>query len=114
MSNNRIIKFRAWDIKWKKFRDGNQCFAIGRLGESAIKADFILMQSTGLKDKFGKEIYEGDLLLDEMNQEIHKIIFDEYEARFEAIFGSGLKRHIPDVKIMKIIGNIYENPELLK
>jgi len=78
--------------------------------------DFILMQFTGLKDKNGNEIYEGDLLeevgCDDIfevkwtNEYTHDSIFTGYD--FSNKDGEGV------VKGVEIIGNIYENKDLLE
>lgn len=113
-------------------------------GEWIVNNDIHLMQSTGLKDKNGKEIFEGDILKfnDEWNEYCHEGYVDgsvegvnyvevvKGEACFE--FGktrypeSSLFIHMEDEHLsfaelikdkdfeFKIIGNIYENPELLE
>ena len=116
---NRIIKFRCWDkelskiypvktIYWK-----DEDFEVVLYDEThRIKEDIEIMQYTGLKDKNGKEIYEGDIL----KSVDGKISVIEYEAPHFIV------RHKPEngsdfiaVKnYFEIIGNIYENPELLK
>ena len=79
--------------------------------------DLVLMQSTGLKDKNGKLIYEGDILL-EKNGKHHVVNWNNNHATFfiEQIEKTGrfdtwhLARHDLDYEV---IGNIYENKELL-
>lgn len=123
----REIKFRAWDKKEKKmiypnqderdlvysFNDGNLWFI--SKGDWQDVVDIIFMQYTGLKDRNGEEIYEGDIIktkgnpkdkFDEQGTSIDKVIWDENELCW---FAHGLLH-----KSCKVIGNIYENPELIK
>ena len=94
--------------------------------------ELIIMQFTGLKDKNGKEIYEGDILGiwdDRTIKKIWKIIvrFGEVDFHRDAytncigFFGTELNSSMPQglkhclsYKRCEIIGNIYSNPELLK
>lgn len=78
-------------------------------------------QFTGLKDKNGKEIYEGDILklIDEDESEITAYVtFVDYVAKFvlkEQIGQIGyLKMEIWGEENMEVIGNIFENKELLE
>jgi uncharacterized phage protein (TIGR01671 family) len=71
-------------------------------------------QLTGLKDKNGKEIYENDIVQEHKN--IGKIIFDEGKMRIDwgtniGFYSDSLWHHRQG---LKVIGNIHENPELLK
>ena len=76
--------------------------------------DFNLMQYTGLRDKNDSEIYDGDIVIH--YSRIHKIIFNVEEARF-VLRVDQFELEIPftnnNSKRMEIVGNIYENPELL-
>src|SRR5690606_11227640 len=80
---------------------------------------YVLMQYTGLKDKNGREIYEGDIVLYDRN--IHK---DIDTAKFKVVWAKDRyvlqeikhKYYIDDVtwELVEVIGNIYENPELME
>lgn len=71
--------------------------------------DYIIMQWTGLKDKNGKEIYEGDVLKDSYST--FKVFFSYGSFRFEKLQIDDFAE--PSLKRLEIIGNIYEHPELL-
>lgn len=115
---NREIKFRAWDLDKKQM---NFCIFIG-IGKifnmtksfkpkEEIK-NSVLMQYTGLKDKNGKEIYEGDIVKTETVEGIGRIIYRDDFASFVVDFESGCWDSME--VIMEIIGNIYENSGLLE
>ena len=78
--------------------------------------DIELMQYTGLKDKNNKEIYEGDILSNGNDEKLYKIIFEN--GSFRAEFKGDFEEHSFDLidvvaQGCEIVGNIYENPELL-
>ena len=112
----REIKFRAWDKEDKKM-SSNWCALniLKAIDEGRNKDIKVLMQYTGLKDKNGKEIYEGDILKGDWS------IVDDIEVG-EVEFYGGVFRFKPAgqplsygyyLKECEIIGNIYENKELL-
>ncbi len=131
---SREIKFRAWrtDEKYMVTSDTGvltalrNCYGNKGLAEQARFSNidnqpnpdrFILMQYTGLKDKNGKEIYEGDVLHCDGYWDLYTV-WDEENARFAFLCtdwvvtqGHPIQPHISSYYI---IGNIYENPELLK
>ena len=132
-----IPKFRAWHKTWqemgkvKRIRfdddDGNMTkvlFMGKKFGANENIDEIELMQSTGLKDKNGKEIFEGDIItngIDIVDVRNHKTLgFYIMVNGREVFFGHGtsIKEFEGDIEgfteITEIIGNIYENPELLE
>jgi uncharacterized phage protein (TIGR01671 family) len=129
---NREIKFRSWDgirmsHNYIMFNTSTGCLEVPTQGsfESTIKNPIQLMQYTGLKDIKGKEIYEGDVLRVGANLTCEILYIgannndygDEINCAFHAIVYEH-NRVIPIDGYFKdncqVIGNIYENPELLK
>lgn len=129
----REIKFRAWD-RHKKCFIPNDVWALVQTdfnafgimlkdwenykeGEYFYENSQELQQFTGLLDKNGREIYEGDVI--KTHDEIVKVYFNEAMACFDIEYDGGDTE--PLVEPMgewvernnEIIGNIHENPELL-
>ncbi len=80
----------------------------------------IVMQSTGLKDKNGKEIYEGDILkpvggsFKESNRSVEFVDGSFCYSLAEGRRGPGFSQlGQPQAKLFEVIGNIWENPDLL-
>ena len=129
--NDRIHKYRIWDKSYGYYiKDSSNCIAemtmlniahyLCRNKISNID-NLIFQQFTGLLDKNGKEIYEGDIIKSS-NQKWEVVYFCgayylknkkdsaqlshfEYDAEYCDTFR---------LKELKIIGNIFENPDLLK
>lgn len=123
----REIKFRAWDKKNKTMvrgeslvsenvfispANGNLVFSYN--AELYLMDNFELMQYIGLKDKNGKEIYEGDLLRDNRIDvdDIYQVCWNSYSACFMIELEDEYLHQILDY--VEVVGNIYENPELLE
>jgi len=122
----REIKFRAWDTETSEMRDWDDLYHLSFRCMSK-DYDFELMQYTGLKDKNGKEIYEGDILqfidmfdIPEHNKIIAPVVWHEPTLRLipqdteENTRGGHYIHHWDSVSDIEVIGNIYENQELLR
>lgn len=109
----RDIKFRAWvnhRMGWTFNPMDSEFLSSG----GTFPEETIFMQYTGLKDKNGKEIYEGDV--SKYFNRSGRIIYDNKRAAFclftkeDDVYVQLLNTVVVDVEI---IGNIYENPELI-
>lgn len=121
----RTIKFRAKDIETGNWRYGDLVTYCGAtesqicdwntdLGLYDIEADTI-GQFIGMLDKNGKQIYEGDIC--RCDDKIFKVIWYEEWARFAVVDSNGiLWYNIQNDQTCgwEIIGNIHDNPELIK
>ena len=130
----REIKFRVFDKDYKKMhivgKDGHDSLTCwdGKIqyynlqnGEgSGEHGSYILMQYTGLTDKNGKEIYEGDYFQDDIN--IWEVGYQDscFVAKCLNVgFGVECLDEFMDFEThqycdVEVIGNIYENPHLLE
>lgn len=152
-----LLRFRAWNKATKEMYEVDDIMSID-FGESKISVktlffertnyydfnDIVLMQSTGLRDKNGKEIFEGDVLkfndswddccyegyVDgeiegvnyvEIQSESTGFIFCKTKYPDSSLFYYANEEHLTFQEILtdsdfefEVIGNIYENPELLE
>jgi len=118
----REIKFRGrnrtteeWVYGYYVERDGVWYGMIYDKNGLGIKVDKeTVEQYTGLKDKNGKEIYEGDIVKFEDTKHIGIVCLKDGEFLVEELPKRNAVRLLWCEKHAEIIGNIYENPELLK
>ena len=133
-----LMRFRVWHKEDEVMLSNHLGFMITDTGQLLIESmlgdeetmekveleNYIVMQYTGLKDKEGVEIYEGDILEVEKNEDgtykgtiNGKTFFDRFQGYSSKIKVEGMH----DINTLRywnnrvrIIGNIYENPELLE
>ena len=103
----REIKFRSWDKKNQKWFSND---VLNCLPSDVFFASEFLQQFTGLTDRNGKEIYEGDLLKYSVNNRIIKVIY--LNGGFKCQGGYDLFFYVEND--VEIVGNIFQNPELIK
>lgn len=130
-----VPKFRAWDKAINEMIPWRMLLNVYNLRNVFIRPEtcgLVLMQSTGLKDKNGVEIFDGDLVkkfsninkfTDDFAEDIEPIYVITSIVRDGACFKTtfkGVPSFVLDqnsmsmVEHMEVVGNIYENPELLE
>jgi uncharacterized phage protein (TIGR01671 family) len=123
------IKFKVWDNQskhWVYFHNDDDLTEPVLLTENNFviepynnyhKADYVYCMFTGLQDKNGKDIYEGDVIKIELNNNAKYQVI--WRNEFADFFLSNIKSSIgtyfhSDGDCLEIIGNIHENPEILE
>lgn len=124
--NQREIKFKAWNIAKKRWEgvydlvNGDTSYFGDCVAGNTHKDEFHLMQFTGLRDKNGVEIYEGDIVkIIEINgngefepERIEEVEYNEYDATFQVgTWSLNANKYIDEWG--EVIGNVWENKELL-
>ena len=130
-----IPKFRAWYVLVEemineilmisfvrkeiigKFSDGSTSVPL-KFEDKRNGEDVILMQSTGLKDKNGKEVFVGDIIKCTRGCPHEVYLEKEYGGTYiggmPAIYLKGIREGYAWTEHEEVIGNIYENPEFVK
>lgn len=125
----REIKFRVWDKETKNICEVRNIDFISEMVQIKYQANYgvrelenvILMQFTGLQDKNGVDIYEGDILIYQHmfvdKKSVSEVIWNEKYSGFASYVEDDERRYILEKELknqFEVIGNIYENPELLE
>lgn len=111
--NQREIKFRFWH----RYRTGHIMTAPLFLWEiyraEQIEKDEIIMQFTGLKDKNGKEIFEGDVFQDDEDGSCEFVEWDNEFGGWSTQAWYSVGEFAQVAEDLEVIGNVFENPSLL-
>lgn len=119
----REIKFRAWDngkmhkvgfnnLSENKHHPNGHIYIRNEMKPFGESYATTLMQYTGLKDKNGKEIWEGDVVWDETSEEHCQVVLEEGCFRYT---GETTTQNLFErCDLLEVVGNIHDNPELLE
>ena len=131
---NREIKFRVWDtenLEFSNYTNRDPFFDVsngqiffwertqkedGSYGGDIIQEDlgdrFALQQFTGLYDKHGEEIYEGDIIRGMFSMGPAGEVFQTAPVEWNSV--NGYRWNYWNLDTVEVFGNIFQNPELLK
>jgi hypothetical protein len=128
-----IPRYRAWDKEFKEMVQVDALVFDEQIIKSTYKngnvvkedlKNYVLMQSTGLTDKNGKEIFEGDIIaidVEDIEMPINAKVFQNSKIGILMFHDFEENEDVPMVELLEddsvafaTIGNIYENPELLE
>lgn len=131
----REILFRAWDKQRQEYLSGGELFIAIQPGKNPkniqyldalknpdmYKDRFELEQFTGLLDKSGKKIFEGDVLAREgywgirIEHDLGGLVVRDFDiVRYINQCTNSSLRHYPNLSEYEVISNIHDNPELLE
>lgn len=126
----RYFKFRVWDVNEKCFLPSSResCMyinfnghveGISTVGEPIPmnEDDYIIISYTGMKDKNGKEIYEGDIVkLFNDPDELYEVVYNDFDNDIVGFLleADGGRGDWFAPRKREVMGNIFENPELVK
>lgn len=113
----REIRFRAWDKEYAKMTipySLNELLCGASALHKCFQEDYVWMQYTGLKDKNGREIYEGDVVQTYQNKFTGPRCVIKYDGHGFCMAEETDDRSMDCIWyfIVEVIGNVYENPEL--